>query len=262
MPTQLQSKDPEVAVSDGEDCRRRGAVRLVHFLTRQASVNRVAFLAGMIAMSACKDASRRGSTGAPADASAPSEVTTPRAEVSSQAAFSSPLRPGIYRIETHVENRLQCQPGGESKLVTGQDRFVVVSSALPTKLEVRSCHSPAACRTTVLAAEADRQVDGVNYYKSRPPWYFEFTLSRQPGGKFGYRRVRVGGRAGGDCEGATLATEAEFRDDRIEIQRRTTLVERFPPRDDACWSDDVLAAASGLGCSRLEQLTAVFVEDL
>jgi hypothetical protein len=161
-----------------------------------------------------------------------------------------------------MENRERCEPGGDSLLVPGQERFLLVveREGLDVVLKVRSCNSPSDCRTTA-GDDDDRQVSD-----------FELTLVVEPDGTLGNQGASAGHRASGDCWGEAWEATAEVRGDRIEVRRRRTIVERYPrgwawetaPRGPnvGCWTSGTRAAADRLACSRLEQLTAVFVEEL
>jgi hypothetical protein len=158
---------------------------------------------------------------------------------------------GIYRIDSHTRNELACSPDGAA--VEGTHEFAVGFMQKFFGIELLtfySCASPADCR--------DKATNTTGFL-------IDFSFSVQfvgdgeltgGGGSSGFNRDGV-------CEeGEVWDTRLTLTGSSLRIQQGITVSDNYPADDGTCATDLAADAADGNECSKMEVLTATFVEEL
>ncbi len=162
---------------------------------------------------------------------------------------------GIYRVDSHNYNEAMCAPGGESLITEESEGYVVAftEEVFGTDLLiVDSCASPENCRDKY----PEWKTGG--YFKD-----FGFTVSKVEGNRLTGLGSSTGFGVEGQCEGGEKReTSMAFDETSISIELSETDSDTYPQDDGLCWTDQALKAAKGNSCSRMETMTATFVESL
>ncbi len=164
---------------------------------------------------------------------------------------------GIYQIQSHNENSLACEPGGDSLLGPDSDQYLVAQKrdvfGTPL-LYVWSCASPADCRAKLAAFDAGQSIQ----------LDFSFIMHDADGDALIGGGASTGFGIDGVCtEGTVTETAITVDANGLSLVQQTTLADDYAQDGDGfCTTDLARDAAAGNACSEMTTLTAVYVEPL